>query len=350
LTSVLFAAAIALFGTLLFTPAAIRAFRLFGWGQRVREPGPHYPQHQEKTGTPTMGGLVIIGAMVFAYALAGIIRRDVTSTGLLVLGVGVALALLGFADDLLKVRRQRSLGLGKVAKIAGQGVVALAFAYLLVTYADGSTELSFIRPTGVDLGLVFYVWVFIIMTATSNAVNLTDGLDGLASGSAAMVFAAYVIIAFWQFRHTCSLLPVESCYKVSVPVAQDIAILAAAGLGAIAGFLWWNAAPARIFMGDTGSLALGGLVAALAIATNTQLLLVILGGLYVLETASVVLQVVSFRVFRRRLFRMAPIHHHFEVLGWHEFTVIVRFWIVAGLAVMVGLGMFYADFLARGGA
>jgi phospho-N-acetylmuramoyl-pentapeptide-transferase len=349
-TSILIAAAIALFGTLLFTPVAIRVFRLFGWGQRVREAGPHYPQHQEKMGTPTMGGLVIIGAMAFAYIAAGVIRRDVTVTGILVLGAGAGLALLGFLDDLLKVRKQRSLGLGKVAKIAGQTVVGLSFAYLLVRFAGGSTELSFIRPTELDLGIAFYVWVVLMIIAASNAVNLTDGLDGLASGSAAMVFAAYVIIAFWQFRHTCSLLPVESCYDVSVPVAQDLAILAGAGLGAIAGFLWWNAAPARIFMGDTGSLALGGLVAALAIATNTQLLLVILGGLYVLETASVVLQVVSFRVFRRRLFRMAPIHHHFEVLGWHEFTVIVRFWIIAGLAVIFGLGMFYADFLARGGA
>ena len=180
-------------------------------------------------------------------------------------------------------------------------------------------------------------------------MNLTDGLDGLASGSTAMVFAAYVIIAFWQFRHTCEGLPVASCYDVDLETSLDLAVLSAGALGAIAGFLWWNAAPARIFMGDTGSLALGGLVAAMAIATRTQLLLVIIGGLFVLETASVVLQVISFRVFRRRLFRMAPIHHHFEVLGWHEFTVIVRFWIVAGLGVLFGLGLFYADFLTRGG-
>jgi phospho-N-acetylmuramoyl-pentapeptide-transferase len=348
-TSVLLAATVGLFGTLLFTPLAIRIFRVLGWGQRVREAGPHYPQHQEKMGTPTMGGLVIMGALGFAYLLTALIRGRITVTGLLVLGAAVALAVIGFADDLLKVRRQRSLGLGKAAKLAGQAAVAVLFGLGLVRLAGGSTELSFIRNTGVDLGALFFLWVFLMLAASSNGVNLTDGLDGLASGSSAMVFAAYVIVAFWQFRHTCAALPVESCYQIDLQTSLDLAILAAAALGATAGFLWWNAAPARIFMGDTGSLALGGLMAALAIATQTQLLLVIMGGIFVLETASVILQVVSFRVFGRRLFRMAPIHHHFEVLGWHEFTVIVRFWIVAGLAVIFGLGTFYADFLTRGG-
>ncbi|MGH2724203.1 MAG: phospho-N-acetylmuramoyl-pentapeptide-transferase [Actinomycetota bacterium] len=349
MTSVLIAAAVGLLSTLLFTPAAIRVFRVLGWGQRVREPGPHYPQHQEKMGTPTMGGLVIVGAMGFAYLATGLAFGRLTVTGVLVMGVAGALALLGFADDLLKVRRRQSLGLGKTAKIAGQAVVALLFALALTRLTGASTDLSFIRETGINLGIAYFVWVFIMLAATSNAVNLTDGLDGLASGSAAMVMAAYVIIAFWQFRHTCGALATPGCYNVDLQTSLDLAILAAAAMGAVAGFLWWNAAPAKIFMGDTGSLALGGLIAALAIATNTQLLLIILGGLYVLETASVMLQVVSFRVFGRRLFRMAPIHHHFEVLGWHEFTVIVRFWIVAGLAVVFGLGLYYADFLARGG-
>jgi phospho-N-acetylmuramoyl-pentapeptide-transferase len=348
-TSVLIAAAVGLFATLLFTPVAIRFFRVLGWGQRVREPGPNYPQHQEKMGTPTMGGLVIVGGMGFAYLLTGLVFGRLTVSGLLVLGAGVALALLGFIDDLLKVRKQRSLGLGMAAKLGGQAVVAVAFGFGLVRLTEANTELSFIRDTGLDLSAAFFLWVFIMIGASSNGVNLTDGLDGLASGSTAMVFAAYVIIAFWQFRHTCSALPVESCYPVDLPTSLDLAILSAAALGAIAGFLWWNAAPAKIFMGDTGSLALGGMAAAMAIATHTQLLLLVLGGLFVLETASVILQIISFRVFKRRLFRMAPIHHHFEVLGWHEFTVIVRFWIVAGLAVIFGLGLFYADFLTRGG-
>jgi phospho-N-acetylmuramoyl-pentapeptide-transferase len=348
-TSVLVAASIGLFATLLFTPIAIRLFRALGWGARVREPGPHAPQHQGKTGTPTMGGLVVMGGIALSYLVAALIRGGLTVTGLLVLGVGAALALLGFLDDLIKVQRQRSLGLGIAAKLAGQAAVAGLFAVALVRFTPVSTELSFIRETGFDLGVAFFVWVFLMVAAASNGVNLTDGLDGLASGSTAMVFGAYVVISFWQFRHTCSALLVPSCYDVSLQTSLDLAILAAAALGAIAGFLWWNAAPAKIFMGDTGSLALGGLAAGLAITTKTQLLLAIVGGLFVLEVASVVLQVVSFRVFGRRLFRMAPIHHHFEVLGWPEFTVIVRFWIVAGLAVMFGLGLFYADFLARGG-
>jgi phospho-N-acetylmuramoyl-pentapeptide-transferase len=348
-TSVLVAAAIGLFFTLLLTPVAIRFFRVLGWGQRVREPGPHYPQHEEKMGTPTMGGLVIMGGLGFAYLATGLFFGRITLVGLLVLAAGAALALIGFIDDLLKVRRQRSLGLGVVAKLGAQAVVAVLFALALVRFTNISTELSFIRDTGLDLVPVFFVWVFVMLAASANGVNLTDGLDGLASGSSAMVFAAYVIIAFWQFRHTCSLLPADGCYGVGVASSLDLAILSAAALGAVAGFLWWNAAPARIFMGDTGSLAIGGMVAALAIATHTQLLLLVLGGLFVLETASVILQVVSFRLFKRRLFRMAPIHHHFEVLGWHEFTVIVRFWIVAGLAVIFGLGVFYADFLTRGG-
>jgi phospho-N-acetylmuramoyl-pentapeptide-transferase len=348
-TSILMAASIGLFATLLFTPVAIRLFRVLGWGARVREPGPHAPQHQGKTGTPTMGGLVVMGGIGLAYLVAALIGGGLTVTGLLVLGVGAALALLGFLDDLIKVQRQRSLGLGIAAKLAGQAAVAGLFAVALVRFTPVSTELSFIRETGFDLGVAFFVWVFLMVAAASNGVNLTDGLDGLASGSTAMVFGAYVVISFWQFRHTCSALPVPSCYDVSLQTSLDLAILAAAALGAIAGFLWWNAAPAKIFMGDTGSLALGGLAAGLAITTKTQLLLAIVGGLFVLEVASVVLQVVSFRVFGRRLFRMAPIHHHFEVLGWPEFTVIVRFWIVAGLAVMFGLGLFYADFLARGG-
>jgi phospho-N-acetylmuramoyl-pentapeptide-transferase len=348
-TSIFIAAAVGLFVTLLFTPAAIRFFRILGWGERVREPGLHSPQHQEKTGTPTMGGLVILGGLTLAYLVTGLTFGRITVTGLLVLGTGAALALIGFVDDLVKVRKRRSLGLGMAAKLGAQALVAVAFGLAVVRLTDTSTELSFIRDTGLDLGVAFFLWVFIMIAASSNGVNLTDGLDGLASGSTAMVFAAYVIVAFWQFRHTCSAVPSPGCYEVDIRSSLDLAILAAAALGAIAGFLWWNATPAKIFMGDTGALALGGMAAAMAIATHTQLLLLVLGGLFVLETVSVILQVISFRVFGRRLFRMAPIHHHFEVLGWHEFTVVVRFWIIAGLAVIFGLGLFYADFLTRGG-
>jgi phospho-N-acetylmuramoyl-pentapeptide-transferase len=329
---------------------AIRLFRLLGWGQRVREPSdPRHPAHHAKVGTPTMGGLVILGAMVFAYLVTRLMTGDISAMGVLLLGLALALGALGFVDDLLKVRGHHSLGLGKTSKLVVQAVVAVLFAVGLERYTAVSSELSFIRGTGIDLGVAFLLWVFFMVIASSNAVNLTDGLDGLASGSVALVMSAYVIIAFWQVRHACSFIPVAGCYNVSPQGSLDVAIVAAAAMGAAAGFLWWNAAPARIFMGDTGSLALGGLVAGMAIATNTQLLLVIMGGLFVLEATSVILQVVSFRIFGRRMFRMAPIHHHFEVLGWPEFTVIVRFWIVAALAVAFGLGLFYADFLRQGG-
>jgi phospho-N-acetylmuramoyl-pentapeptide-transferase len=354
-TGILVAAATGLVLTLLGTPAAIRLFRAWGWGQRIREAwygeGPEaHKGHLGKVGTPTMGGIVILMGMTGAYLVARVTGAKFSAVGVAVLGAAYGLGLVGFLDDYLKIRHQRSLGLNKTAKFAGQAVVAVLFSALVLREGHQISHLSFIRPTDVNLGLLFYVWAFFILSAASNGVNLTDGLDGLASGSTALVLASFVFIAFWQDRHSCVLFPHRAaCYPISGRAALDTAIVAAGALGAVAGFLWWNAAPARIFMGDTGSLALGGLVGALALATETQLLLVILGGLYVLETTSVIAQVVSFRVFHRRLFRMAPIHHHFELMGWHEFTVIVRFWIVAGLSVTFGLGLFYADFLARGG-
>jgi len=354
-TSILIAAAVGLIITLTTTPVVIRLFRAWGFGQRIREawygegPEAHHG-HLGKVGTPTMGGVVILFGTCVAYLVARFTGAAFTATGAAVLVAMLGLGLVGFLDDYLKIRHQRSLGLNKTAKIAGQALIAVAFGVLAVKVGSVSTQLSFIRLTGLELGLGFYVWTFLVLSASSNAVNLTDGLDGLASGSSALVLAAYVFIAFWQDRHSCigqGALP--ACYPVSGRAALDIAIVAASALGAVSGFLWWNAAPARIFMGDTGSLAIGGLLAALAITTQTQLLLVILGGLYVLETTSVIIQIVSYRVFHKRVFRIAPIHHHFELLGWHEFTVIVRFWIVAGLSVAFGLGLFYADFLARGG-
>ena len=344
---ILIAAAVGMIVTLLGTPLAIRAFRVWGWGQRIREDGPH--THLEKMGTPTMGGTVMLLAIVAAYVVTRIVFQTVTAAGLAVLLATVLLGALGFLDDFIKVRRRRSLGLSKTAKLVGQAVVAVVFGIVAVQAADAPTGLSFIRSTGLDLGVFFYVWIFVILASSSNSVNLTDGLDGLASGSSILVLSGYVFIAFWQYRHTCQLVPGDACYPIDTNAALDVAIVAGAAAGAAAGFLWWNAAPARIFMGDTGALALGGLMGALAIVTSTQLLLLVLGGLFVIETASVIVQVISFRGFGRRVFRMSPIHHHFELAGWPEFTVIVRFWIVAGLTVAVGIGLFYADFVARGG-
>jgi phospho-N-acetylmuramoyl-pentapeptide-transferase len=346
MTPILVSAAVALLLSLLGTPVAIRVFRRWGWGQHIREDGPQ--GHLEKIGTPTMGGVVIIGAMFAAYVAAKA-RTPFTTAGMAVLGVAIGLGVVGFIDDLIKVRHQRSLGLSVTTKFVGQAAVAVLFGLVAVNLSHVTTDLSFIRDTGLKLGLAFYLWVFVMITASSNGVNLTDGLDGLASGSAALVLAAYVIIPFWEARHSCLPIPSPACYPVKAVVSLDVAIVAAAALGAVAGFLWWNAAPAKIFMGDTGSLALGGLLAALAVMTDTQMLLLVLGGLFALETTSVVMQVAAFKLTGRRVFRMAPLHHHFELLGWPEFTVIVRFWILAGLAVAFGLGLFYADFLAKGG-
>jgi phospho-N-acetylmuramoyl-pentapeptide-transferase len=348
--SILVAAAVGLAVTLLGTPVAIRAFRVWGWGQRIREDGPH--THLEKMGTPTMGGLVILAGLILGYLASRITTQRFTVTGLALVLAAVGFGAVGFLDDFMKVRHRRSLGLTKLQKFGGTALVSIAFA-MLVTHVEGSgisTHVSFVRPSSIALGFLFYVWAFLVLTGSSNAVNLTDGLDGLAAGTSILVCSAYVFISFWQFRHTCALLGGASgCYDVNGVDVQDAAIIAAAMMGAATGFLWWNAAPARIFMGDTGSLALGGLFGALALVTNTALLLVIVGGLFVVETLSVIMQVISFRGFGRRVFLMSPIHHHFELAGWPEFTVIVRFWIVGGLCSAVGIGLFYADFIARGG-
>jgi phospho-N-acetylmuramoyl-pentapeptide-transferase len=355
MVGILIAAAVALTLGLVGTPLAIRVFRRRGLAQIIQVDLPD--AHQTKRGTPTMGGAVIILGAVAGYLVVHLVSGDrtpFTPAGVLVVVTMVLLGAVGFVDDYLKIRNQRSLGLTKTAKFAGQALAAVVLGVGAWYWADAFTGISFIRPLGgTELHLIlFLVWVFLLVSATSNGVNLTDGMDGLASGSTVLVVSAYVVIGFWQFRHLCSAPPVDSpgCYRFPAGESpQDLAIVAAAMMGSTAGFLWWNAPPARIFMGDTGSLALGGTLAALALFTNTQLLLAVLGGLYVVETLSVILQVASFRLLQRRVFKMAPIHLHFELSEWPEFTVIVRFWILAGLAVAFGLGLFYAEFLAAGG-
>ena len=358
---ILIAAAIALIVSILFTPYLIRVFSRQGFGQEIREEGPE--GHKSKRGTPTMGGVAILVAMVVGYFAAHLITSMVsedsespTASGLLVLFLTVGLGLVGFLDDFIKIRKQRNLGLNKTAKMVGQLVVAVAFAVLAVNFADeygfrpASVNLSFVRDlTVISFGTIgFVVFCYLLVSGWSNAVNFTDGLDGLAGGSSAMVFGTYVVITFWQFRYNCSAPnPGPGCYDVRDPL--DLAVVAAAAMGACIGFLWWNAAPAKIFMGDTGSLALGGLVAGLSITTQTELLMVIVGGLFVVEMLSVVLQIAVFRTSRRRLFRMAPFHHHFELAGWAETTVIIRFWLLAGICAMFGLGLFYSEWLSAGG-
>lgn len=320
----------------------LRARRI---GQPIREDGPE--GHNLKSGTPTMGGVAIVIAALLGYLVPHLVRRGVifTYSGLLLMLAVAGAGAVGLLDDWIKVKNERNLGLTKRAKTLGLVAVAAVFSVLAVLVTDTHTTLSFTRfdVPGFELGSVgWVVFAVLVIYGSANAVNLTDGLDGLAAGSATYAFICYTIIAFWGFRHP-ELYDIAHSY--------DLAIAAAAMLGASTGFLWWNANPAQIFMGDTGSLAIGTGLAALALLTNTHLLLPIVGGLFVLETLSVIVQVVSFRLFGgRRVFRMAPIHHHFELSGWPENTVIVRFWILCVVFTSLALGFYYADFLSIPGA
>src|SRR5512133_3779211 len=346
---VLAASSLALLLALFGTPVAIRLLTSRGYGQLIRDDGP--TSHHTKRGTPTMGGGVIILATLVGYFAAHLFAgRSPTVSGLLVLFLMSGLGAVGFLDDYIKVAKQRSLGLRARAKLGGQTVVALTFAVLALQFPDhrglspASTHISFTRDTALALGAVlFVVWAYLMIAATSNGVNLTDGLDGLATGTSVMVFASYVLVGIWQFGQSCVISPGAKCYEVRDPL--DLAVVAAALMGACFGFLWWNAAPAKIFMGDTGSLALGGALAGLAITSRTELLLLVVGGLFVLITLSVIIQVGSFKLTGKRVFRMAPLQHHFELLGWQEVTIVIRFWIIAGLFVGLGLGVFYAEWV-----
>jgi phospho-N-acetylmuramoyl-pentapeptide-transferase len=291
-------------------------------------------------------------AIWLGYLLSHMVTGEqISPSAVLVLFLTTALGVVGFLDDFIKLRRARNLGLNKTSKIVGQVLTATVFGILALRFGNadgltpGSDSLSFVRDIAVlSFGLVGFVLLAnLIIAAWSNAVNLTDGLDGLAAGTAAMVLGTYVIICFWQFRNNCALASAAGCYQVRDPL--DVGVLAAAAMGACIGFLWWNAAPARIFMGDTGSLALGGLVAGLSIVTRTELLLVVIGGVFVVEALSVAMQILVFRTTRRRVFRMAPFHHHFELAGWAETTVIIRFWLLAAMCAALGLGLFYSEWL-----
>ncbi|MGI8867315.1 MAG: phospho-N-acetylmuramoyl-pentapeptide-transferase [Mycobacteriales bacterium] len=356
--SILVAAVVGLVVSILVTPFAINVFRKGGIGQEIRIEGPK--SHQTKRGTPTMGGTVIVLASLLGYfvshlLVAGQAGRGPTASGLLAIYLLVGLGVVGFLDDFIKLNKRRNLGLTKSAKLIAQIAVAVSFAVLSRQFknADGltpaSSHLSFVRDIGpIGLGVIgFVIFALLWISAFSNAVNFTDGLDGLAAGSAAMVYGAYVVITFYQFRNGCGgTAAAPGCYTVRDPF--DLALVAAAVMGACFGFLWWNAHPARIIMGDTGSLPLGGVLAGIALLSRTDMLLIILGGLFVVELLSDVIQIAVFKTRRRRVFKMAPIHHHFELAGWKEMTIIVRFWIISGLAVAFGLGTFYAEFISKG--
>ena len=354
--AILLGGGLSLLISLLGTRVAIKQFTRLGYGQEIRDDGP--TTHHTKRGTPTMGGVVIILATVVAYFGAKLITLSTPSaSALLLLFLFVGMGVVGFLDDFIKIYKQRSLGLRSKAKMVGQTLIAVVFGFVALSpwledengRTPASAKISFLReiswlvlPTILAVALIW-----LIVTATSNGVNLTDGLDGLAAGASTMVFGAYTLVNIWQNNQFCQDEPSSTCYNVRDPL--DLAIIAAAITGACFGFLWWNASPAAIFMGDTGSLALGGALAGFAILTRTELLLVILGGLFVLETVSVMLQVTWFKTTKRltgtgrRIFRIAPIHHHFEMIGWEQVTVVIRFWIITGLFVATGLGIFYAE-------
>ena len=354
---ILIAAAVALFVSILFTPYLIRLFTRQGFGQEIREEGPK--GHAAKRGTPTMGGVAIVAAMWVGYIVAHLIGGSLpTASGLLVLFLTTALGLVGFLDDFIKIRKRRNLGLNKTAKLVGQLGATVAFAILAVQFPNKyglrpvSVNLSYVRDiAAVSFGVIgFIIFCYLAVAAWSNAVNFTDGLDGLAGGTSAMALAVYMVITYFQTTHDCTSATgtrINGCFYVRDPL--DLALVAAAAMGACVGFLWWNSAPAKIFMGDTGSLALGGLFAGLSMTTRTELLMVVIGGLFVVEMLSVVLQIAAFRGTGRRIFRMAPFHHHFELAGWAETTVIIRFWLLGATAAMFGLGLFYSDWLRYGG-
>ena len=340
---------LALFGT----PLLIKVLTRRNLAQSIRESadGIVYPEHSGKRGTPSMGGLAIVGAVVLGYGVAHLLRWTwPTASGLLALYLMVGLAIVGFADDYLKVFKSRSGGIRARTKLLGQAAVALSFAYLATKFPDdqgvtpAAAAISGVRdlPWVLPLGL-FLLWIWFVVTAITNGVNLTDGLDGLAAGASVLTFGGFTLIGVWQYGQSCAYAVTSGCYTVRDPL--DLAAFAVACAGATFGFLWWNTSPAQIFMGDTGSLALGGAMAALAIMTRTELLFVLLGGLFVIITLSVIAQVGSFKLTGRRVLRMAPLHHHCEMLGWAEITIVVRFWLIQGLCVAAGLALFYAEWV-----
>ncbi|CAI9399454.1 MULTISPECIES: phospho-N-acetylmuramoyl-pentapeptide-transferase [Aestuariimicrobium] len=361
--NILLAGGLSMVGTLFGTRLLIQFLVSRGYGQFVRDDGP--TTHHTKRGTPTMGGWAVIVSVIVSYFLAHLLTwTPITVSALLVLYLLLGMGFIGFLDDWTKIRQQRSLGLTPRGKLFGQVFVAGSFAVLALLPSEApwapfsladdrgiepaSQAISFLRDIN-WLWLPFplaVLWLMVLIAGASNASNLTDGLDGLLAGCSTMIFAAYAILNIWQFNQYCGFTSTAGpkCYDVRNP--HDLAVVALALAGACFGFLWWNAKPAKIFIGDTGSLAIGGALAGLAIMSRTEFLLVIIAGIMVMETLSVILQVGWFKATKgKRLFKIAPFHHHFEMVGWQEVTVTIRFWIICGLCVAAGLGVFYAEWV-----
>jgi phospho-N-acetylmuramoyl-pentapeptide-transferase len=314
---ILIAGTVSMLMCLFLSPKFIAFLRRREFGQNIREEGPQ--GHQTKAGTPTMGGIIIITAITVPFLLLS--KREWTALG--VFGVTIACALLGFADDYTKIVKRRSLGLRARTKLVVTVVISLALWYVATKKANIAPTIQFrLVDLTVDLGPLYPVFIYLVVAGTTTAVNFTDGLDGLAAGCAAIVLLAYIGITFITTGE------------------RDLTLLAACLVGACIGFLWFNSFPASIFMGDTGSLGLGGAIAGLAIMTKTEVLLILLGGIFVIEVLSVVIQVISFQTLRKRVFLMAPVHHHFELKGWSETKIILRFWIVASAFGAIGFTVY----------
>ncbi|QIG40900.1 phospho-N-acetylmuramoyl-pentapeptide-transferase [Microbacterium sp. 4R-513] len=366
--SLLTATAISLAFTLFLTPVFIRLFRRWGWGQIIRTPEDgNIPPHEAKRGTPTMGGVIFIAGTLLGYFIGTYAGNfPPTLSGILVLWMMVGFGVVGFIDDYMKLHRQRSLGLTGWRKILGQVIVIVPWAIVSLSFANpagqtpASPYVSFFRDIPVlsfmALGLVvgwilYIIWITFIGVAWSNSTNVTDGLDGLAAGSGIFTIAAMSLITFWQFKQRCvavDLVPSyqTACYGTRDPL--DLTIVAAAFVGALVGFLWWNAPRAQIFMGDVGSMAIGGVIAAMSILSRTEILAVIVAGVFIIGPGSVILQRYYFKLTRgKRLFLMSPFHHHLEMRGWPETTIVIRMWIIAGMLAITGIGAFYVEWLAR---
>ncbi|HEX2415672.1 MAG TPA: phospho-N-acetylmuramoyl-pentapeptide-transferase [Thermoleophilaceae bacterium] len=301
-------------------PRFIEYLRLKEFGQHIREEGP--AGHHGKAGTPTMGGLVVMLSVCVPF----LILSEYRAASVAVLLTALSMAALGFADDIIKLRRRRSLGVSGKTKLAVQAVAAIVL-WLVATEYAGLRETLDLRVVdlSINLGLAYPVLIFLVLAGATNGVNLTDGLDGLAAGCSAIVFLAFTAMTFITAGQ------------------EDLALLSACLVGACVGFLWFNSFPASVFMGDTGSLGLGGAIAGLAVMTKTEILLILIGGIFVIEALSVAIQVFSFQRFRRRVFLMAPIHHHFELLGWSETKIILRFWIVGAICAAIGFTLYQAS-------
>jgi phospho-N-acetylmuramoyl-pentapeptide-transferase len=298
-------------------PRFIEYLRLQEFGQQIREEGP--AGHHGKAGTPTMGGLALLLAVLVPF----LILSEYRAHSVAVLGTTMAMAALGFADDWIKLRKRRSLGVSGRTKLVIQALTAIAL-WLAVTEYVGlgdNLRLRFVDAS-IDLGVAYPILIFLVLAGATNGVNLTDGLDGLAAGCCAIVFLTFTAMTFITTGQ------------------QDLALLSACLVGACVGFLWFNSFPASVFMGDTGSLGLGGAIAALAVLTKSEVLLILIGGIFVIEALSVALQVFTFQRFRKRVFLMAPIHHHFELMGWSETKIILRFWIVAAICAAIGFTLY----------